>query len=294
MKNIIKFSSYFLIILLLVNCEDNNKDIIEYGAPGDRAGSIVIVDFDSKPAFNAADLENSSIAGTLSAPSDNVMSYTLSFRRISEGTTSPVYELFTINSFPHHFSVSLEEIMNTMGGLTLDDVVAGDRFEFFGKSTSTDGIEVTINNLDDDLAGEPGQKVAYGFEASVSCPFDPNEIEGTYQIVALGFAGFFGEDLGNPRTVVAGPGPDQFTIVEGEYPTQNSDPLIVTVDPENGNVLAVNEDGIAFDGVSQGFPPNYYLLIEGSVFSCTGYIDLRLNFSPFSGNPHDFILQKIN
>ncbi len=282
-----------LSLLTFTSCEDKDKQLIEYGEPGTRAGSLVIVDFDAKPAFNAADLPNSAISGTLTAPANNVASYSLKVYRLSEGSASDVFDILTVTSFPSQFNISLEEIMASMG-LTLDDVVAGDRFEFFGESVSTDGLLVTANSLDDDLLGEPGQKVAYRFNASVSCPFVPAEIEGTYQIVALGFAGFFGEDLNAPRTVVAGPGENQFTIVEGEYPTQNSDPLIVTVDPETGNVLAVNEDGIAFDGVAQGFPPNYYLLVEGSVFSCTGYIDLRLNFTPFSGNPHDFILQKIN
>ncbi len=278
---------------IFFSCEDNSKDRFDFGEAGDRAGSIVLVDFDQKPAFNAADLPGSFISGTLTTPLDNVESYTLSARRISEGTVSELTDVYTTTNFPTDFNVSLEEIMISFG-LQLDDVIAGDRFEFFGRSVSTNGDVVTINNLDSDLAGEVGQKVAYSFEASVSCPFDPSEIEGTYEIIALGFAGFFGEDLNATRTVIAGPDPDQFTIVEGEYPTQNSDPLIITVDVETGNVIAVNEDGVAFDGEDQGFPPNYYLLVEGSVFSCTGYIDLRLNFTPFNGNPHDFILQKIN
>lgn len=131
---------------------------------------------------------------------------------------------------------------------------------------------------------------------AVECPFVYSEIpEGTYEVTFSEFGEFF-EDTTATRTVELGPGDNQVTIIEGEFPVEGSDPLIITLD-DLGRVIAVNEDGLAFGNgsVSQtnGFPPNFYALgsPEGTVLSCIGQFDLVLNFTPFNGNVHGFNLR---
>lgn len=178
--------------------------------------------------------------------------------------------------------------------------------EFFGSTTVT--IQDVVGNVTDpetiilEIVPQDGfvtgSNVNTTLSVGINCPFVYSEIpEGLYEITQSDFGDFFG-DTTTTRTIELGPGENQVTILEGEFPIEGSDPLIITLD-DTGNVIAVNEDGLAFGNgpvsADNNFPPNFYLLgsTEGNVLSCIGRFELVLNYSPFNGNVHSFNLRFI-
>lgn len=178
--------------------------------------------------------------------------------------------------------------------------------EFFGSLTVTitdpvgeiaepEFLILTIPESPDFLLGGSSSTT---ITVGVECPFVYSDIpEGLYEVTLSDFGEFF-EETSMTRTVELGPGENQVTILEGEFPIEGSDPLIITLD-DVGRVIAVNEDGLAFGNgpisAANNFPPNFYLLgsDEGRVLSCIGQFDLVLNYTPFSGNVHSFNLRFI-
>lgn len=215
----------------------------------------------------------------------------------NDANTPTYFPLTTITELPFNFSLTLEEIASALG-IEVASIFPGDQILIQGITTSTTGVvlrneNVTVNGETVSVAQQQG----YFLSNPVVCAFVYDDIPvGTYNVVTSAFGVFF-EDTTTTRTVELGPGPDQVTIVEGEFPNEGSDPLILTLDPNNGEILAVNEDGQAFGtgsvSVANEFPINTYLLgaEPGSVLSCVGLFTINLNFSPFSGNEHVFILR---
>ncbi|WP_394750101.1 DUF1735 domain-containing protein [Spongiimicrobium salis] len=145
---------------------------------------------------------------------------------------------------------------------------------------SVEGAEI----LDDSIE-------ALAITLDVQCPsVDLAALPGSYDVTASTFANFFGE-TDFDREVVAGPGPDQVTIVGGTYITEGAEDLIITIDPATGSITAVDETRISSQ-VSFG-PNTYRFLPGGRVLTCVGIIEVNLDFGgSISGNSHVFNLLK--
>ncbi len=236
----------------------------------------------------------------------NAVSYSLDVTASISGNTLIAEDVFVITSFPADLTIDLPTIATALG-VGLDDINFGDSFSFVATATNADGDEfigllpsfddenltLGIGNTNDPLLNAGSYNSAMNFSFTLACPaFTTDDVVGTYDVTASSFAAFFGE-TDFVREIVAGPGDNQVTIVGGEFTGLGSDDLIVTFDPETGSVLGVNGDGISLPE-SAGFGVNTYLFVDGLVLPCAGngIIDLRLNFTPLSGNPHDFILEK--
>lgn len=126
----------------------------------------------------------------------------------------------------------------------------------------------------------------------VKCPtVEIATLAGNYSITESGFANFFGE-TDFTREVVLGPGENQVTIKDGAYITEQSEDLIITINPDTGTITAVDETKIASQ-VSFG-PNTYAFLPGGRVLTCAGIIEVNLDFGgSVSGNPFSFNLIKM-
>ncbi|MEX0312994.1 MAG: hypothetical protein AB3N18_02375 [Allomuricauda sp.] len=146
-------------------------------------------------------------------------------------------------------------------------------------------------NNTDDLLDEAGYRQAFEFGFVILCPtVDFALLPGTYDVTNLGFAGFFGE-TDFVREVVAGPGANQITIIDGEWPSAGSQDLVLDIDPTTGAV-SLGEVAIAFDAAAGAFATDNWGSATGFVFTCTGNIVLVMDFDAFSGNAHPFELSK--
>lgn len=289
MKTFKKITLATTVLILFLACEDNDKDPLNLN---DTTHAPYVKLEISSPVLDVTDLAGSAFEGTLIAPADNVSSWTTSVRRISEGESTQFGTVATVNSFPSEISITAEDIATAIGQ-QISDFLPGDRFEFSATSTGTDGSELNFSTLSSNIAGQPEQRQAYSFETFVSCPLDPDLVEGTYSVEALGFAGCFSETT-ETRQVINGPEDNQITIVNGTFPESGGEDLILNIDPNSGSVSLGNSNKFSFrpDNTCVTGAEDKYGSASGFFFSCTGTISITVDFTAFAGNPHTFNLQK--
>lgn len=268
MKNIFKTLFIALLTVVIVGCEDNEKNPL----PATRDGSFVTVVFDNL-ILDVTDLDNTAITGTLRAPVANVADYSLQVRRTSQGTSSAYVDIYMTDSFPSDFAIDLGQISSALG-IEVSDFLAGDRFDFQGMSTSLDGEVVEFSTLGPDLQVEPGQKQSYQFTSFISCPFSVEEALGTYTLTACGL-GFCGG--GNQFEVTAGEEPNSVVLNNpyNSFDPETGEPfeIIIVVDPATGIGSIAEQPAFATEDTgNNGFFPTTIDATTGFYFSCTGTI----------------------
>lgn len=291
-KYIIVLLSVTTLLTTFSSCEDSDKSPLVLGE------TAPFMKFEADNTLLDLADPASAISGTFFSDVPELIESHEVFVALQNNVNSPVFESFVlITELPFEFNATLQDIAEVLN-VDPASILPGDTILFRNVSTGTNGATITIDTAA--LSGETvsvAQQQGYSFDGVVTCPFVITDIpEGTYDVVELGFGAFFTE-TSTTRTIELGPGPDQITIVEGEYPIEGSEPLIITLDLETGNVTGVNEDGISFGfgpvSAANGFPINTYVLNAepGNVLSCIGLITLGLDFAPFGGNEHSFILR---
>ncbi|PQJ22987.1 hypothetical protein BSU00_01545 [Tenacibaculum sp. SG-28] len=291
---------------MFYSCTDESKFANPATYALERGG---FAQFQEGVAPNVVSFVDPSTAGftrTIEDANNNLESYSLDFTAtFANGTTQTVEDYFSTDTFPATLNVTAENIAAALGK-EISELDFGDNFQFIAKAVRNDGtiFSGSAPGLNDDGSVTTGgteanlllpvYRNAMNFDFTFACPaFTPEDFVGTWNVDALGFATFFGETQ-TTREIIAGPGENQITIVGGEYPTAGGavDDLILTFDA-SGIVTAVNEDGFAFGpGNNAGLTPNTYLLENGLLLPCVNKINLTMNFSPFSANPHPFELSR--
>lgn len=269
MKNIYKILFATLFFASFISCEDEEKNPLWEPT----VAAYVFIDIES-PVLDVTDIENSTFGGALTAPAGNVASFEVKARRVSNGVATDYSTVFTTSTFPTDFRVSGPDIATALG-VDPADLLAGDRFDFVGTSTGTDGSVVTFNNLAPDIQAEPGQKQAYALTTFIACPFNQADMIGTYTIL---------EDDGFSAT-----GETQFEIIAGE---ESGDIVLVNPYDSAGNfniTVNVNAFGIATferqDGVlteeicCAGYSPTNFRSSAATslALSCIGYLELKFS-----------------
>lgn len=308
MKNIFKMTFLLsLVVLLNYSCTDESK----FKNPvTHHLGNGAFARFEEGTAptvLSFVDPSAASFTRTIYDPAGNISSYSLSVTAtLTNGQVLHVNDYFTTTTLPTTIEVSAQNIADALG-LTIADLNFGDNFQFVGTAVRNDGVEfvglapalnddgsISIGNTEPNLYLDSyTNAMNFGFTFACSA-FTNTDLEGTWTVEALGFAGTFNETIGDTRQIIAGPEANQITIVGGEYPTGggDNDDLIITF-AASGAVTAVNDDGVAFGpGNAAGLATNTYLLERGLLLPCIDRIDLTMNFSPFSANPHPFVLTR--
>lgn len=275
MKNLVHKTILICVLALIgLSCEENKTPIFDFengrsiaGFNGGRS--------DTRITFNPAENTDNIITIGVSTLSDSPRSVQLnvdaastldpSFYSISN--LSPVIE-------PGNFTVDI--IVTTIPGVDLP--------------SATDAIVLNLASVEGAEIGESSIDVL-SIGLDVQCPsVDIDDLAGSYDVTASTFAGFFGE-TDFTREVVIGPGANQITIIDGTYITEGAEDLILTIDPNTGDIVAVDETKI---NSTASFGPNFYRFLPGGrVLTCVGIIEVNLDFSAnIAGNPHVFNLVK--
>lgn len=276
MKKIFKKAlSLVAVMAVLISCDDLNEIPIfdtENGTAiaGFNSGGLS----DTRITFNPAEDTASTITIGVSTLSSSDRSVQISVDE-DESTLDPsFYTISTLSPVIPAGEFTTDIVITTLAGTNLpgatDAVVL--------TLDSVEGAEFTTNSV-----------TSLAVALDVQCPsVDIPALAGSYDVVASTFANFFGE-TDFTREIVAGPGDNQITIIDGTYITEGADDLILTIDPETGSVIGVNEDGI---NSTVSFGPNFYRLLPGGrVLTCVGIIEITLDFSAnIAGNPHVFNL----
>lgn len=315
MKNILKLIPLALITLFFTACGDVDKDPYEINGLDGPFGAFVRLDITTAPVLDVTDIENTSFGGTLTVPSNNVASYEMKVRRVSAGNASDYFPIFSVTSFPAEFIVTASSLADALG-LTVPDLLPGDRFDFEATSTGTDGSVVTFDNFSGDLGGNPGEGQSYRFVTFISCPFILEDAIGTYLVTTSGFGSPW--PAGNTFEVIAGANDNQIIMLNphGADPSLSFNnveiegPLFsVAVDVSPFGIATVEskiDDVFQYIGSSQEVccGERFYDIHTGGggfVFSCAGVLTLSLDYDMVQaedlgnwtfGGPYAFVAQK--
>ncbi|MEM7380820.1 MAG: hypothetical protein AAF361_06420 [Bacteroidota bacterium] len=276
MKNIVyKFCFLLLGALMVISCEENERAIF------DTENGRAIAGFNGginnpRIVFNPAENTDSKITVGVSTLSSGPRAVQLEVDADNSTLDPAFYSIDNLSPVIEAGNFTVDITITTIPGASLP--AAADAIAL--NLVSVEGAEILETSIDE---------LAIGLD--VQCPsVDISALAGSYDVVASTFAGFFGE-TDFTREVVLGPGANQVTIVDGTYINEGADDLILTIDPETGSIVAVNEDGI---DSQVSFGPNFYVLLPGGrVLTCVGIIEMTLDFSAnIAGNPHAFNLVK--
>lgn len=276
MKNIInKFSVLFIAVLVLFSCTETERPIFD------------TINGPSIAGFNGG---TSTTRITFNPAEDTQSIITVGVSTLSESARSVQVVVDTVNSTldPSFYSIDNLSPSIEPGNFTADITIT----TLAGTSLpgASDALVLQLVSVEGaDFGTESISELSIGLD--VQCPsVDISALVGSYDVVASTFAGFFGE-TDFTREVVAGPGANQVTIVDGTYIAEGAEDLILTIDPETGSIIAVDETKI---NSQVSFGPNFYVLQPASrVLTCVGIIEVNLDFSAnIAGNPHVFNLVK--
>lgn len=318
MKSNIKIIfTLFMGILMFFGCEDNEKSPL----PAPRDGSFVTIVFDNL-ILDVSDLENSAIIATLDTALPNVASYDLEVRHTSNGVSTDYVPVFSTTTFPTEMVLTPSTLATALG-LTQEELLAGDRFDFQATSTSTDGSVTTWSTINADLQAEAGQLQSYQYVSYISCPFVKDDVIGTWELLDSGFLGTEGHQF----EIIASPdASDEIILIN---PMNSTQPPASSMDPNDQfrPRITVDPFGIAempADNVSSPANPNGFeyfnsamgccgprfaptrMTGDGFLFSCTGFLTFTSNDSsleeidPPTGslfswtNDPNLVAQKVN
>lgn len=288
MKNIYKFLFLAVLIVSVSACEDVDKDPVPANGTDGPFGSFVRLDLSTAAVLDVTNIDGTSFGGTISSPSNNVASYDLKVRRVSNGEASDYEPFFSTTTFPAEMLATPADLAAAFG-VTSADLIPGDRFDFEATTVGTDGTVVTFDNFGPNLQGGPGQAQGYRFVTFLSCPFFAADAVGTYGITSTDAVGF------------ADPGKTTFDVVEGPganitmldpfghlLPGDAADRYDVVINVNAGSGQAAVASQRAYDSGHPVFGLTPYGIGEvnggGFVFSCAGSIVLNLQFTVAAGS----------
>ncbi|HEX6227683.1 MAG TPA: hypothetical protein VFZ52_24865 [Chryseolinea sp.] len=187
----------------------------------------------------------------------------------------------TLGNTSTSVTIKLSEFVDAVG-LTLGDLGGGDLFNIYNEVTMSDGrvypdtLElggeefVNMENAFFTAAGTTSFTTTLAFP--VLCPFVTADAIGTYSISRDDLEVAY--DAAHKPEVIAGPGPNQVTLVDMLGHPQGYD-IIVDVNPAT-DVATVNAQ-TGWDSANFGLPFGE-ISVEGGgfYFSCTGFLSLDL------------------
>ena len=297
MKKIFKTLLVCFLAIGLTNCEDNEKSPLAEQVNG----AYVLIDVETQ-VIDVTAIETSTYGGTLRAPVGNVASHEFEVRRVSDGVASEFVPIYSTTTFPAEFKISAGDIAAALG-LDVADLLPGDRFDFVGKTTKTDGSVVYESNLNADLLAESGQRQAYRLQTFISCPFSVEEAVGTYEVIQC--------DLGGRCTshvfeMVAGDEPNTVVMID---PYNSDDPdtgdlfrIEIQVNPVTGQITIESQEAFdTGDYCCAGYSPTSVSTEVGFFFSCVGVLTTTMSTSlerlsdgaRFTFGPRAFVAQKL-
>ena len=299
MKNVFKLIQLAVIVLLFTACGDIDKSPFEINGVDGPFGTFVRLDITTAGVLDVTDIANTSFGGTLTAPANNVASWSLEVRRVSNGEASDYLSLVTITSFPAEFRATPTDLAAVFG-LDVTDLIPGDRFDFEATSIGTDGTIATFDDFGPNLQANPAQAQGYRFVTFLSCPFVQADALGTYAILSNDAVGFMGINT----TVEVIPGNtvndiitvDPFgNLLAGE--PANKYNVQINVNAGSGQATVVSQPAYDSGHPIYGGTPYGPGKVDGGgfVFSCVGSIVLNLRFTVAAGSfgSTPFVLQKL-
>lgn len=202
-----------------------------------------------------------------------------------------------IKTVPYNGTTELSatgsEIATAYGTTTGALFSPGQYYTFYNQVVTEDGRTFDLSNTPGALESSSNYNASFRWTAYVVCPFTGG-MTGTYKVIQDDWQDWAAGDM---VTVTDGPAANQINLTK-VWPNpaygDPKDPLVVKVDPATGAAtLATNNVIFADYGqLTSAYVPSSGTL--GYVFSCTGYIGLKIGIKYGSTDygPMTLILQK--
>lgn len=284
----------FALVILITSCRDEETyPIVDFTSGGLVKATIP----PENSFFNAADISNAQVIMNLIATDKEngnlIEAYEIysGYIDVSEEDSElePVL-IKTVNTFPSTVNVTVAEIvqaLNIPGGI--ESLEPGDIFPMTMTVVMKDGRRFDASNSSSDVVNQPNSRGTFKYDAFIACPFDVNEMVGTYEVVVDSWEVGTGEDF----EIIAGPGENQYTMVRVFGFDHN---VIVDVDPLSGASIVAKQE--SWDPAFWGFPASYgkgYADGPGTTFSCVGSASFNFTYSVdigTFGGVHQYAIKK--
>ncbi|WP_051947151.1 hypothetical protein [Muricauda sp. MAR_2010_75] len=301
MKNTWKYTAVSMVMLLLAACSSDDKLVDEVEATVARGLVLRTVSinsgtfdfFDTSKAWSvtleAQDAENGDLLTELDVlmtfindgePGSETLVKTIPASSFSEGPFG----------YPRaEVSATLTEVLSALG-LQEGDYDSADSFSIRLVAKLSDGREFTNRGKGTVLNGSFFNS-PFAYSAQFFCALsDASLFEGEYMVVADAWADYGGGEVVQAEFLPSEDGDFTFRLPNTVRPfvvNKDSSYLIVTIDATTGNVTVSSNEPWDYGG---GFITT--VTGDGTIGTCTGDINLSLDFSGSSQN-QAFILSKI-
>lgn len=272
MRNlIIKFSILVFVLAGVVSCDE---DVVIYDV--ENGESFATFQNENPDALTFNPVEDTRNVYTVSVSTVSTMDRAVSVSVDSSSTVDPsFYTIETLNPVIPAGEYSTEVVITTPAS----EVFPATGSTLVLNLESVEGAEIKSFSTD-----------TFTIPFSVKCPsVDLSAVTGEGNVVTNELStdafGVSIADGGATRTVLAGPGENQITIVDGIGTPLGSEDLVLNVNPTSGNVsYGGPEDAIFF---FNGPDPISYSSVSGKVLTCIGQINLEIAApfgAPFNSN----------
>lgn len=289
-----RFSHYLFLVgvILMISCEsDDNSSVANQVLENSASGAILrtisidtgTFDFTNPAAEWSATLEAQLGEGSSISEVKLYSSFTGAGVTTAEAfVKSYPASIFTAGPNEYmraEFAVSLTEVLTALS-IASGSYTASDSFTLRFELVLTDGRAFSATNASATVTGGSYLSSPFQYSAQFFCPLtDASLFDGDYTVQADAWADYaVGTVI--PVTYVASDGPYTFRILSTlnsfiSNPTTSY--MLVTVNPEDGSAtVQSNED---FDYIGFAVLPVTGI---GTVGTCTGDINLVLNFGPYT------------
>ncbi|NHM06523.1 hypothetical protein G4D82_04760 [Flavobacterium sp. CYK-4] len=186
------------------------------------------------------------------------------------------------NGYPRgDFNVSLTEVLTALG-MSAGEYTASDKFNLRFEAVTRDGRSFSATNASATVTGGSYLSSPFQYSAQFFCPLaDASIFDGSYTVVADAWADYAAGDT-VPVQYVASDGPYTFRILSANNPyiaNAATSYMLVTINPEDGTATVTSNEDFDYPGFAV-LP----VTGAGTVGTCTGDINLVLNFGPYEDN----------
>ncbi len=187
-------------------------------------------------------------------------------------------------------------------GVSLGTFAAGDYYTFYNRIITASGKQYDVSNTGNNGGSGLITGTYYGsaffFTAYITCPFTGN-MAGNYKVIVDDWVDW---NPGDIVQVTDGPGANQINLTKvwpgvpaGGVPL-NANAFLVNVDPATGTATVPKETFGSYGGsTTYGVQGAGASNVAGYVFSCTGFITLKMTITSSGGTNYgnnSLILQK--
>ena len=146
MKKLQYISTIFLLSFVLLACDHSENDIVPDFLDGTAYGVLLQVDVTSATAIAIADVATTNVSFEVSFEGDKRPVEAVIVNKIftsGGGNSSDVIEQTSVTQFPSTVSLSVNDLVKNVPGLSVNTLQAGDKFQIKFTIRYTDGGVVT-------------------------------------------------------------------------------------------------------------------------------------------------------